>query len=86
MADLLEQPRLDLLSGDAFQPGGIEVDAFTTIRCSAGVCGHEAVHGCGIEDLEADLQAGTADGGLQSVALSAGLHPENLQQQGVVGL
>ena len=87
IAELLTQHSLDLLSPAALQPSRVEVDAFsTTSRCIARVSGHEPVHGAGWENLEADPQASAADGSLDCGGGLAALLPEDLQQQGVVGV
>ena len=87
MPELLKQHSLDLLGLGALQPSRVEVDAFsTTSGCIARVSGHEPVHGAGWENLEADPQASAADGSLDCSCGLAALRPEDLQQQGVVGV
>ena len=85
VADFFQQHGLDLLRCGQLQPGGIDVDAFATIGCSAGVRSDEAIDGGVIQDLKVDVQSRATDGGEQSSTLGtcAGRSPKHLLEQGM---
>ena len=85
MANLFKQHRLDLAGAGRLQPGGVQVDAPTALRCIAGVGAMDATEGGGIEDLELDPQAFAPDAGLQRAGGVRILNPKHLAQQGAVG-
>ena len=86
MAELFKQHCLDFCCSGDLQPGAIEIDAFPSPWCGAGVGAIDAAEGISSEDLEADPQTAAAEAGLQGAGGVRALRPKDLQQHGVVGV